>query len=259
MYTSNHKTNPGSGVRTIGKNILTHERLAIVGVDSGAQPLTTLDGNLTLSVNGEIYNHITLRSLLKNPHQFQTKSDCEVILYLYEEFGDACVAMLDGMFSFVLYDERRDRFLVARDHVGITTLYQGWRASDNSFWFASEMKALNAHCDRIISFPPGNYYCSDTHKHTEYYRPRWFEHPKLMYPSNDVEGVIQTEKEDAEMYKNVKIALENSVKKRLMTEVPYGVLLSGGLDSSLIAAIAMRVRKQTMDDEDSKCITIFNG
>jgi asparagine synthase (glutamine-hydrolysing) len=160
------------------------------------------------------------------------------------------------MFSFVLYDTKKKRFLAARDHVGITTLYQGWRESDNSVWFASEMKSLNEHCDKIIAFPPGHYYSSDKKTTVQYYHPSWFDHPKLNYPSLKDETKTMSQSEEEAMYTAIRTTLEKSVKKRLMTEVPYGVLLSGGLDSSLIASIACRIRRQTDDDDDVKCILL---
>ncbi|KAI8593335.1 asparagine synthase [Geranomyces variabilis] len=238
-----HRGPDWSGVKVCGNNIICHERLAIVGVESGAQPLTNADESLVLSVNGEIYNHVTLRKLLKKEHAFKTNSDCEVILYLYEEMGLDLLKHLDGMFSFVLYDKNKDRYIAARDHVGITTLYQGWRKSDNSVWFASEMKCLSEDCDRIIAFPPGHYYDSSSGKTTQYYNPEWYAHPEKGIPAPEEEATPRSPEADAEMYASLRAALEKSVKKRLMSEVPYGVLLSGGLDSSLIASIAMRQRR----------------
>ncbi|KAJ3191132.1 asparagine synthetase [Irineochytrium annulatum] len=239
-----HRGPDWSGVRISGKNILCHERLAIVGVDSGAQPLTNEDGTVILSVNGEIYNHVTLRKTLKKNPVFKTHSDCEIILHLYDELGPELVKHLDGMYSFVLYDSKKDLFLAARDHVGITTLYQGFRSSDGSTWFASEMKSLNEDCDRIISFPPGHYYLSTTKQTVPFYAPEWYAHPTKGIPTAAEEGKVQTKEEEQAMYEAIRKALERSVKKRLMSEVPYGVLLSGGLDSSLIASIAMRMRRE---------------
>ncbi|KAI9199831.1 asparagine synthase [Polychytrium aggregatum] len=244
-----HRGPDWSGVKVSGNNILCHERLAIVGVDSGAQPLTNEDDTIILAVNGEIYNHITLRDQLKQEHTFKTHSDCEIILHLYEEYGEKVVSMLDGMFSFVLYDSKKDLYLAARDHIGITTLYQGWSASDNSLWFGSEMKSLSEHCKRIVAFPPGHYYISTTGKHQQYYHPEWFNHPQQGLPVLADEQKVNTPEEDTAMYTAIRTTLEKAVKKRLMSEVPYGVLLSGGLDSSLIAAIAMRQRKRANEEE----------
>ncbi|KAI9168232.1 asparagine synthetase [Blastocladiella emersonii ATCC 22665] len=240
-----HRGPDWSGIKCVGRNFFCHERLAIVGLGSGAQPLTTPDESIILCVNGEIYNHKALRKQLKGSYEFQTESDCEVIMYLYQELGEDFVHLLDGMFSFVLYDARNDRYMVARDPIGITTLYQGWSGKDGSVWVASEMKALNEDCDRIVAFPPGHVYSSVTGKTTRYYSPSWWD-PKVVPSDQGAE------------YDLVKLreSLERAVKKRLMTEVPYGVLLSGGLDSSLIASIAARVTRRapasaTGDDVDA--------
>lgn len=243
-----HRGPDWTGLKIHGQNILCHERLAIVGVDSGAQPLVNEDGSVILAVNGEIYNHITLRKHLKKEHHFKTHSDCEVILYLYEEYGADLVPMLDGMFSFVLYDAKKDIFLAARDHVGITTLYQGW-SDDGSMWFGSELKSLQEDCKRIIAFPPGHYYLSSVGEHVQCYNPSWYSHADIGVPSLDDDLKTMTPEEENEMYTAIRTTLEKSVKKRLMSDVPYGVLLSGGLDSSLIAAIAMRMRTKANEDE----------
>lgn len=260
-----HRGPDWSGVHIAGQNILCHERLAIVGVESGAQPLTNADESVILSVNGEIYNHLSLRKNLKNQYHFKTHSDCEVLLYLYEEMGSSFVSLLDGMFSFVLYDRKKDFYMAARDHVGITTLYQGWRSSDKSVWFASEMKSLHDECDRIVTFPPGHFYDSATKQTVQYYKPSWYDHIPKGIPSKEVEYEVNTPEQDAAMYTALRTALERSVTKRLMSEVPYGVLLSGGLDSSLIASIAMRMRKKEIeqsaeDDDDMRsAISLSNN
>ncbi|KAJ3273818.1 asparagine synthetase, partial [Borealophlyctis nickersoniae] len=253
-----HRGPDWSGVKVCNNNVICHERLAIVGVESGAQPLTNEDESIILTVNGEIYNHVSLRKALKKEHKFKTNSDCEVIMYMYEEMGLDFVNHLDGMYSFVLYDKKKDLYIAVRDHVGITTLYQGWK-NDGSVWFASEMKALNEECDRIIAFPPGHYYLSSTRETIQYYRPKWYGDIEAGYPSLDDEEKTLSPEEETQMYKALRAALEKSVKKRLMSEVPYGVLLSGGLDSSLIASIAVRMRRpegdesSAEDDDDIKC------
>ncbi|EEB09349.1 asparagine synthetase [Schizosaccharomyces japonicus yFS275] len=228
------------------QSILCHERLAIVGVDSGAQPLVSDDGKLVLTVNGEIYNHIALRESLKGQYEFKTHSDCEVILYLYREHGPACADMLDGMFSWVLYDENKDKVVAARDPIGITTLYQGFSSkSPETVYFASELKALHPVCDKIIAFPPGHFFDSETGETTRYFNPSWWDENRI--PSNPID------------YKLLRTTLENSVRKRLMAEVPYGVLLSGGLDSSLIASIAARETKKlanALEDSSEEARTI---
>ncbi|ORZ34052.1 hypothetical protein BCR44DRAFT_1486191 [Catenaria anguillulae PL171] len=233
-----HRGPDWSGIKVVGRNFFCHERLAIVGLGSGAQPLATADESIILCVNGEIYNHKALRKQLKGKYVFQTESDCEVIMYLYQEMGDKFVSLLDGMFSFVLYDAVKDRYVVARDPIGITTLYQGWSGKDGSVWISSEMKALNEDCDRIIAFPPGHVYTSDSGKTVRYYNPTWLD-PASPVPTDG--GNVNM---DSAVLKPIRDSLIRAVKKRLMTEVPYGVLLSGGLDSSLIASIAARVTRK---------------
>ncbi|KAL7410725.1 asparagine synthase-domain-containing protein [Mrakia frigida] len=227
-----HRGPDWSGCFVTKDTILCHERLAIVGVDTGAQPLLSDDGTISLCVNGEIYNHLALRKGLKNQDAvFKTHSDCEVIMHLYKEHGTNLCNMLDGMFSFILVDTSYtpSRVIVARDPIGITTLYQGHHSSSpETQYFASEMKAISEECDNIISFPPGHVYDSQTGTTERYFNPSWW--------GGDV-GEAPTGETDL---KELRESLEAAVKKRLMTEVPYGVLLSGGLDSSLIAAIAQR-------------------
>lgn len=226
-----------------------------MGVESGAQPIVSSDKQLILAVNGEIYNYRKLKAKLmamaKVAPTFTTYSDCEVILHLYREMGaKEFVGQLDGIFSFVLYDAIEDRYLVARDPIGVTTLYYGFHSSQpETFYFASEMKCLNDVCDTINSFPPGQIYDSKTGKFEPYYRPEWYNEQLL--PTTPVD------------YKVLRKSLEKSVKKRLMSEVPYGVLLSGGLDSSLIASIASREtnklwRKQ-IKSRDSELDLVSSG
>ncbi|KAJ8700251.1 asparagine synthetase [Pleurotus ostreatus] len=219
----------------VGKNCtLVHERLAIVGVDTGAQPLVSEDGKIILAVNGEIYNHIQLRASVGPGVKFKTHSDCEVIIPLYRKYDKDVCGHLDGMFSFVLLDESEEkpRIIAARDPIGITTLYQGWSSKrPGAVYFASELKALVDDCDKIISFPPGHIYDSRDGSTTRYFTPSWWN------GDNEVNPTIPSASPD---YKLIKETLEAAVRKRLMSEVPYGVLLSGGLDSSLIAAIASR-------------------
>ncbi|CAA17925.1 putative asparagine synthetase [glutamine-hydrolyzing] [Schizosaccharomyces pombe] len=243
-----HRGPDWSGKAIRNQTILCHERLAIVGVESGAQPLVSDDGKLVLTVNGEIYNHLKLRENLKGNYKFKTYSDCEVILYLYREHGPACANMLDGMFSWVLYDQDKDKVVAARDPIGITTLYQGFSSdSPDTAYFASELKALHPVCDKIIAFPPGHYYDSETKQTVRYFKPSWWDENKI--PSNPVD------------YKLLRETLEASVRKRLMAEVPYGVLLSGGLDSSLIASIAARetekLANSTSQSEEARTITAW--
>ncbi|GAO14694.1 hypothetical protein UVI_02028910 [Ustilaginoidea virens] len=199
----------------------------IVTAESGAQPLTNDDESLVLAVNGEIYNHRLIRKHLNHVHRFKTTSDCEVIIPLYMEYGLDAPSHLDGMFSFVLYDKKQDRTIAARDPIGITTLYQGWSWKEpGTVYFASELKCLSTVCDKIVPFPPGHVYDSKTGETTRYFKPGWWDSGKV--PANPVD------------LKALRHSLEKAVRKRLMAEVPYGVLLSGGLDSSLVAAIAQR-------------------
>lgn len=221
-----HRGPDWSGNLIKNTTILAHERLAIVGLDSGAQPITSPCGNYTLCVNGEIYNHIKLREQFSE-YPFATLSDCEPIIPLYEKYDVDAPKYLDGMFAWCLYDAKQDRIVAARDPVGITTLYMGRNSlSPKTVFFASELKCLTDDCDNIVAFPPGHVYDSKTDKITRYFTPDWLDEQRI--PSQPVE------------YKQIRESLERAVRKRLMAEVPYGVLLSGGLDSSLIASIAAR-------------------
>ncbi|KAH8821149.1 asparagine synthetase-like protein [Xylogone sp. PMI_703] len=222
-----HRGPDWSGNVTKKNTILAHERLSIVGVDSGAQPLISDDEKLVLAVNGEIYNHRLIRKHLKKPYPFRTHSDCEVIIPLYREHDIDAPKYLDGMFSFVLYDETQDRTIAARDPIGITSFYIGRSSkTPGAVYFASELKCLFPVCDKVEWFPPGHVYDSKTDQITRYFNPSWWDPTNV--PSTPVD------------YKLLRETFEKSVRKRLMAEVPYGVLLSGGLDSSLVAAIAQR-------------------
>ncbi|EIW85021.1 asparagine synthase [Coniophora puteana RWD-64-598 SS2] len=229
-----HRGPDWSGCYVGEKTVLVHERLAIVGVDTGAQPLVSEDGKVVLAVNGEIYNHVALRAKVGSGVKFRTHSDCEVIIPLYRQHDKELCNMLDGMFSFVLLDESVSppRVIAARDPIGITTLYQG-RSSQNpgAVYFSSELKSLTDVCDNIISFPPGHVYDSRDDSTVRYYDPKWWKGDDPSAPT------IPSTPADLKLLRET---LEAAVRKRLMSEVPYGVLLSGGLDSSLIAAIAAR-------------------
>lgn len=229
-----HRGPDWSGCFVGKEGILLHERLAIVGVDTGAQPLVSEDGQIILAVNGEIYNHLALRATLSSTAKFKTHSDCEVIIPLYKKHDKDLCSMLDGMFSFVLLDESvtPTRIIASRDPIGITTLYQGWSSKHpGATYFSSELKALVDECDTIISFPPGHVYDSQDQSTTRYFQPSWWDGDAEANP------VLPTTPAD---YTLLRETLEAAVRKRLMSEVPYGVLLSGGLDSSLIASIAAR-------------------
>ncbi|CAI4485892.1 BDH_1b_G0021320.mRNA.1.CDS.1 [Saccharomyces cerevisiae] len=234
-----HRGPDWSGNAVMNSTIFVHERLAIVGLDSGAQPITSADGEYMLGVNGEIYNHIQLREMCSD-YKFQTFSDCEPIIPLYLEHDIDAPKYLDGMFAFCLYDSKKDRIVAARDPIGVVTLYMGRSSqSPETVYFASELKCLTDVCDSIISFPPGHVYDSETDKITRYFTPDWLDEKRI--PSTPVD------------YHAIRHSLEKAVRKRLMAEVPYGVLLSGGLDSSLIAAIAAReTEKANADANEDK-------
>ncbi|KMZ58946.1 Asparagine synthetase [glutamine-hydrolyzing] [Zostera marina] len=219
-----HRGPDWSGIYQYRDNYLSHQRLAIIDLASGDQPLYNEDKSIAVTVTGEIYNHKDLRQNLSSKHTFRTNSDCDVIAHLYEEHGEDFVDMLDGVFSFVLLDTRDNSFLAARDAVGVTPLYIGW-GLDGSVWISSEMKGLNDDCEHFEIFPPGNLYSSKTGGFRRWYNPSWFSE---MVPCANYEPLV------------LRKAFEDAVIKRLMTDVPFGVLLSGGLDSSLVAAVTCR-------------------
>ncbi|KAM0831128.1 hypothetical protein ACQ4PT_065752 [Festuca glaucescens] len=223
-----HRGPDWSGLHSYEDCYLAHQRLAIVDPTSGDQPLYNEDKTVVVTVNGEIYNHEELKAKLSS-HKFQTGSDCEVIAHLYEEYGEEFVDMLDGMFSFVLLDTRDKSFITARDAIGICPLYMGW-GLDGSVWFSSEMKALSDDCERFISFPPGHLYSSKTGSLRRWYNPPWFSES---IPSAPYDPLL------------IRESFEKAVIKRLMTDVPFGVLLSGGLDSSLVASVVSRHLAET--------------
>ena len=230
-----HRGPDWSGIWNNDTNILCHERLAIVDVDTGAQPLISQSGNQILAVNGEIYNHKALASGLDSPYPFKTRSDCEVIIPLYQQYGLEFVDMLEGMFAFVLYDEEQDAYLIARDHIGIIPLYTGYDEHGN-FYVSSEMKALAPVCKTISEFPPGHYLWSKTGELTKYYQRDWMDYDAVKDNTTNLE--------------ELRDAFEKSVKSHMMSDVPYAVLLSGGLDSSLVSAVAARYVAKRVEDED---------
>jgi len=230
-----HRGPDWSGVY-VGKNaILAHERLAIVGVDSGAQPLLNAAKTHALAVNGEIYNHADLQETITCGYEFQTKSDCEIILALYQQKGNQFLDELRGMFAFILYDNEMDTYLIARDHIGIIPLYTGHDEHGN-FYVSSEMKAIQAVCQSVAFFPPGHYLASGMSEPRRYYQRSWMEYTKVANNQTDVD-ILRS-------------ALEHSVKTHLMSDVPYAVLLSGGLDSSVIAAIVKKFAAKRVEDHD---------
>jgi asparagine synthase (glutamine-hydrolysing) len=232
-----HRGPDWSGIHTCERAILAHERLAIVDVNTGAQPLFSNDRKQSLAVNGEIYNHKALRKSLKQPFAFATESDCEVILPLYLEKGEGFRNDLQGMFAFVLYDESADRFLIARDPIGIIPLYYGHDANGQLF-VASEMKALVDVCNQVHEFPPGHYWMSGQDVPQRWYRRDWENFEAVEHAVTDRNALRD--------------ALERAVVSHLMTDVPYGVLLSGGLDSSITAALAARHAAMRVEDHEEK-------
>ncbi|CAH6836507.1 asparagine synthetase B [Vibrio chagasii] len=230
-----HRGPDWSGIYASDKAILAHERLAIVGLNSGAQPLYSQNKKHILAVNGEIYNHKELRARYEDKYQFQTDSDCEVILALYQEMGADLLEELNGIFAFVLYDEEKDEYLVGRDHIGIIPLYQGYDEHGN-YYVASEMKALVPVCKTISEFPPGSFYSSKDAEPQRYYIRDWNEYAAVQGNSTSKEDLTE--------------ALEAAVKRQLMTDVPYGVLLSGGLDSSITSAVAKRFAAMRIEDDE---------
>ncbi len=231
-----HRGPDWSGIFSNENAIMAHERLAIVDPTSGKQPLLSSDGNLILAANGEIYNHMELRKQLKH-YNFQTKSDCEVILPLYKEKGADFLDDMNGIFGFALYDVENDTYFVARDHMGIIPLYIGWD-QHGTFYVASELKALEGVCTKIELFPPGHYLDSREGELKRWYTRDWM----------DYENVKNNATEIAELRK----ALEAAVHRQLMSDVPYGVLLSGGLDSSITSAIAKKYAEKRIESEDTE-------
>ena len=230
-----HRGPDWSGVFAEARCLLVHERLAIVDPAGGAQPLRSGDGRLALAVNGEIYNHRELERASTVAYEFQTGSDCEVINALYLEHGSAGVAKLNGIYAFALWDAAQGRLLVARDPLGVCPLYWGHDA-DGRLWVASEMKALARHCADVAVFPPGHVYDSATGELTFFHERAWRDY-----------GAMQGK---AVSPQSLREGFEQAVHRQLMTDVPYGVLLSGGLDSSLVAACAARFARQRVEEDD---------
>lgn len=232
-----HRGPDWSGIYCNDKAILAHERLAIVDPQSGGQPLYSKDKKLVLAVNGEIYNHQELRTQLKDEYEFQTKSDCEVILALYRKKGPNFIEDLNGIFGFALYDTETDSYLIARDHIGIIPLYIGWDKYGN-FYVASELKALEGYCNKIEPFLPGHYWYSKEGQMKKWYHREW--------TTFDAVKNNQTKSEE------LRTGLEAAVHRQLMSDVPYGVLLSGGLDSSVVSAIAKKYAKKRIESGDTQ-------
>ncbi len=226
-----HRGPDWSGIYADERAVLAHERLAIVDVESGAQPLQS-DSGKVLCVNGEIYNHRELRGFLSRQHNFKTSSDCEILMYLYEEQGVDFLRALNGIFAFVLYDRHRHSYLVARDAIGVVPLYYG-RDCEHNLFVASELKAITDVCTRVWEFPPGHALLDG--KLQRWFRPGWLQRD-FSLPQRYTTP------------KRMRLALEEAVHRQLMCDVPFGLLISGGVDSSLIAAIAARFAAQRVED-----------
>ena len=231
-----HRGPDWSGIYCGEHAVMAHERLAIVDPTSGGQPLYSEDKSLVLAVNGEIYNHEELREQYPD-YNFQTHSDCEVILALYQEKGIEFLDDLNGIFAFAVYDTTNDTYLIARDHMGIIPLYMGWDPSGN-FYIASELKSLEGVCTKIEVFPPGHYLSSTTGELKRWYKRDW----------RDYKTVREAESQIPVLRK----ALEDAVHRQLMSDVPYGVLLSGGLDSSIISAVAKQYAAFRVEEHDQE-------
>ena len=235
-----HRGPDWSGIYCGGSAILAHERLSIVDPESGKQPLFSPDRKQVLAVNGEIYNHLEIRRRYAGEYEFQTGSDCEVILALYCDFANGKITIqellenLSGIFAFALYDEERDEFLIARDPIGVIPLYIGYDA-DGTVYVASELKALEGQCERYEPFLPGHYYWSKEPGLKRYYQRDWFDYDAVKNNPASVEDIHD--------------ALTAAVKRQLMSDVPYGVLLSGGLDSSVVSAIAEKFSEHRIEDD----------
>lgn len=228
-----HRGPDWSGIYTGGTAILCHERLSIVDPESGRQPLFAPDKKQVLAVNGEIYNHQDIRKRFEGKYQFQTGSDCEVILALYREKGIDFLDDLSGIFAFALYDAERDEFLIARDPIGVIPLYIGYD-SDGKVYVASELKALEGQCERYEPFLPGHYYWSREPGMKRYYKRDWFSYDAV--------------KDNPASTRAIHDGLEDAVRRQLMSDVPYGVLLSGGLDSSVISAVAEKFAEHRIEE-----------
>ena len=249
-----HRGPDWTGVYTGKNSILSHERLAIVDPLSGKQPLVSDDGKIILAVNGEIYNQKQIRKYFEKDYKFKTQSDCEVIIPLYKECVKSggnfteMIEKLSGIFAFALYDSENDVYLIARDEIGVIPLYQGWDKAGR-YYVASELKALEGHCVTIEEFPNGTYLYSKDKKLVRWYHRDWesYENVKDKAAATDEKGEVI----NPSVIEKVKLGLENAVKTQLMSDVPYGVLLSGGLDSSIIAAITQKYSKKRVES-DSK-------
>ena len=234
--TIRHRGPDWSGIYSNKNAIIAHERLAIVDPSSGQQPLFSQDDRYILAANGEIYNHKELRDQFPD-YDFSTKSDCEVILPLYEKYGPDFLDKINGIFAFAIYDSHKDEYFIARDHMGIIPLYIGWDEK-NVFYVSSELKALEGQCEKIELFPPGQYLISSENKFKKWYIRDWEYFDNVKSLESDITKLRES--------------LEDAVKRQLMSDVPYGVLLSGGLDSSITSAIAKKYSEKRIETDDTQ-------
>ena len=232
-----HRGPDWSGVYSDKNSIIAHERLAIVDPTSGQQPLLSDDGSLILAVNGEIYNHEELRHDYVSDYKFKTKSDCEVIIPLFKEMGPDFINHLNGIFAFALYDNKTSDYFIARDHMGIIPLYMGWD-KDGTFYVASELKSLEGICGKIELFPPGYYLTNSDKEPVKWYDREWSKYENIKNNQTSIEDLHD--------------ALSDAVHRQLMSDVPYGVLLSGGLDSSITSALAKKFSSKRIESNDKK-------
>ena len=232
-----HRGPDWSGIYDAPNAILSHERLAIVDPTSGKQPLISRSENLILAANGEIYNHRELRATHVADYPFKTQSDCEVILALYEKEGKEFVNRLNGIFAFAIYDTEKEEYFIARDHIGIIPLYMGWDG-DGTFYVASELKALEGVCNKIELFPPGHYMHSSDTTPVKWYKTDWSDYETVQNNTISIEELHD--------------ALSAAVHRQLMSDVPYGVLLSGGLDSSITSALAKKFAAKRIESDDTQ-------
>ena len=232
-----HRGPDWSGIYNHPNAIMAHERLAIVDPTSGKQPLLNENKSLVLAANGEIYNHRELRKQFEGRYSFQTESDCEVLLALYQEKGASFMDELNGIYAFAIYDTQKDTYFIARDHMGIIPLYMGWDAH-GTFYVASELKALEGVCTKIELFPPGHYMESGDSQPTQWYQRDW----------NEFSEVKDNQTSIADLHD----ALSEAVQRQLMSDVPYGVLLSGGLDSSITSALAKKFASKRVESDNTQ-------
>ena len=231
-----HRGPDWSGIFSSENAIMAHERLAIVDPTSGKQPIYSDDNNKIIAVNGEIYNHLKLRDKYGSDYNFKTNSDCEIILALYKKKGYDFLNELNGIFAFALYDSENDNFFIARDHMGIIPLYIGWDTK-GTLYVASELKSLEGICPKIELFPPGHYLDSKNENYIKWYNPKWVDYKNVSNKTS---------------IKYSHDSLSASVKRQLMSDVPYGVLLSGGLDSSITSALAKRFSSKRIESNDTQ-------